>query len=164
MSIALLVIDLQKAYFKDGIREQELAGALEYINETSKLFRQAGSPVIIIQHSGESNKLDSPGYDVVDALHVEDSDYRVSKTFSNAFWKTELQVLLNDMGMQFVVCCGFAAEHCVLFTYNGADERGFKVALLQNGVVGVDKGQAQQAQQIRDVICIEAIEFFLDKL
>lgn len=164
MSIALLIIDLQKEYFKDGIRKTELTDALEYINETSKLFRQADKPVVIIQNADDNNKLHSQGYEVVDALHVEDSDFRISKTYSNAFWETELEVLLNDMNVEFVVCCGFAASHCVLFTYNGADERGFKAALLQNGIVGIEKKYVAEVQQLRDVICIEAIEFILDKL
>ena len=155
---------MQKEYFKDGIREQELSGALEYINETSQLFRQAGKPVVIVQHTGDNNPLGSSGYDVVDTLQVEDSDYRISKTFCNAFWKTELEALLRDMDIEFVVCCGFAAQHCVLFTYNGADERGFKAALLQNGIVGIEKKYAQQVQQTREVISIEAIEFILKKL
>ncbi|MBT3320257.1 MAG: isochorismatase family protein [Clostridia bacterium] len=164
MSIALLIIDLQKEYFKDGVREPELSDALEYINETSQFFRQADKPVVIIQHTGERNPLDSVGYEVVDALHVEDSDYRISKTFCNAFWQTELTALLRDMDIELVVCCGFAAQYCVLFTYNGADERGFKAALLQNGIVGINKENAQQVQQMREVISIDAIEFMLSKL
>ncbi len=164
MSIALLIIDLQKAYFEDGKRADELNDALEYINETAKLFRQAGSPVVVISHTDESNRIDSPGYELVDALDVHDSDYRVSKTFSNAFWKTELEVLLNDMEIEFVVCCGYAAAHCVLFTLNGADERGFSAALLQNGVVGYKKGQAKQEQQTREVISYNALKYILNKL
>ena len=164
MSIALLIVDLQKEYFKDGIRETELSDALEYINETSRLFRKADKPVVIIQHTSESNKLDSPGYDVVDELSIEDSDHRISKTFSNAFWKTELEKLLKDQGVELVVCCGFAAQHCVLFTYNGADERGFKAALLQNGIVGIEKKYAQQVQQLRDVVSIDVLEYILERL
>jgi len=120
--------------------------------------------VVIVQHTSNWNKIDSPGYDVVDELDVEDSDYRISKTFCNSFWKTELEDLLKDLDVEFVVCSGFAAQHCVLFTYNGAKERGFKAAMLQNGVLGLEKKHAEQVQLLRDVISIDTLEYLLEKL
>lgn len=164
MSLALLVIDLQKAYFNYGLRKQELDNALQYINEASRLFRQADKPVVIVQHAGEYNKVGTPGFDVVDGLSVEDTDYRVAKTESNAFWKTELEELLKDLDTEYVVCAGLAANHCVLFTYNGAKERGFKAAMLKNGLIGLEKKHVTEVEELRDTICLDTIEFILEKL
>ena len=164
MSIALLIIDLQKEYFKDARRQEELTDALEYINETAKLFREAEKPVVIIQQAGENNEPGSPGFDVVDELEDEDSDYRIVKTYSNAFWKTELEELLKDLEVEYVVCCGYAANHCVLFTYNGARERDINSALLQRGIVGLGKDDAAQVQLQRDTISYYTIKFMLEKL
>ncbi len=163
MSIALLIIDLQKEYFKDGKRQGELTDALEYINETAKLFRKAERPVVIVQHANEDNKPDSSGFDVVEELEADDSDYRIVKTYSNAFWKTELEELLRELDVEYVICCGYAASHCVLSTYNGARERDFTSALLQRGVIGINKDDAKQEQQKRDVVSYYTVKFMLEK-
>ena len=164
MCIALLIIDLQKEYFKDGRKQEELTDALEYVNETAKLFREADKPVVIVQHTDEDNKPGSAGFDVVDGLEAEDSDYRIVKTYSNAFWKTELEELLKEFDVEYVVCCGYAASHCVLSTYNGARERDFTSALLQRGIIGLNKDDAEQEQLRRDVVCYHTVKFMLEKL
>ena len=164
MSLALLVIDLQKAYFNFGLRKQELEKALQYINEASRLFRQCDKPVVIVQHTSDTNKVGTPGFDVVNGLKVEDTDYRITKTASNAFWDTELEELLKDLDVEFVICAGFAANHCVLFTYNGAKERGYKAAILKNGLVGLENKHVTEVEELRDTICLDTIEFMLDRL
>ncbi|WP_432664377.1 isochorismatase family protein [Wukongibacter baidiensis] len=164
MSIALLIIDMQKAFKNVEKCRESIDDALEYINETSNIFRNAGKPVIIIQDEEVSEGPGSDDYDLMEDLIVEDSDYRISKFYSNAFWKTDLEKILRDLDVEFVVISGFAAEHCVLFTYNGALERGIGASLLQHGIAGFDKNQIKETQNLRAVISIEAIDYLLRKL
>lgn len=65
------------------------------------------------------------------------------------------------MGVEFLVISGFAAEYCVLFTYNGARERGFGVALLQHGIGGLSKERVKDTQLIRSVISYDAVDFLI---
>ena len=164
MSIALLIIDMQKQFYESEEHKKNLDDALEYINEMANMFRKFDKPVVIIQDEAAGQGPGSNGYEVIDSLVTKDSDYWISKVYSNAFWKTDLEKLLNDMGVEFVVVSGFAAEYCVLFTYNGAREREFKASILQNGIAGIDPQAVKETYSIRSVISIDALEFILKKL
>jgi len=64
MKPALLVIDVQKAFFEiDQPTTQSLDNAIEYINAAIALFRAKGLPVICVQHmdEGESSCQVKPG-------------------------------------------------------------------------------------------------------
>ena len=60
--------------------------------------------------------------------------------------------------MDFVVVAGYAAEYCVLFTYNGARERGFKTAMLQGGIVSSKPDAITGAYRDRNLISYPVIE------
>jgi nicotinamidase-related amidase len=63
MKPALLVVDIQKAFFKsDPITTQSLEKAIEYINAAIALFRERHLPVICVQHMDKEAKL-IPGED-----------------------------------------------------------------------------------------------------
>jgi len=134
--------------------------AVEYINEISQYFRNKNHPVIIIQDI-ETGGPETDGFKCVDELEVSDNDFFVNKIFSNAFWQTELDTILKGEGVNCLVISGFSAEQCVLFTYNGAIERGYSSFLLQNGVAGFDDDEVKRIQLLRSVICYEALEYFL---
>lgn len=54
--------------------------------------------------------------------------------------------------MKLVIVAGFGAEQCVLFTYNGALERGFKAVMLQNGIISSREDIIQATYRDRDLI------------
>lgn len=161
MNIALLIIDMQKEFIECDDSKKSLQNALEYINETSDIFRKAGKPVIVIQDEESGNGIGSEGYDLIEELNMVDTDIRISKLYSNGFWKTDLEDVLKDLNIEFVVLCGFAAENCVQFTLNGAIERGFNASLLQFGIASRDERQVEMIHNKRPVISIEALEYFL---
>jgi nicotinamidase-related amidase len=79
----------------------------------------------------------------------------------NAFWETELDTILKREGVDCLIISGFAVEHCVLFTYNGAIERGYHAFLLQHGLAGMEEDEIKRIQLLRYVISYNAIEYFL---
>ncbi len=164
MSIALLIIDMQKEFREMEPCKEMVSNALEYINEVSSLFREAGKPVIVIQDEEAGDGPGSEGYELMDDLDVMESDIHLSKIYSNSFWKTDLERTLKDLDVEFVVVSGFAAEHCVLFTYNGAIERGFGASILQHGIAGLDKSRVKDTQDIRAVISYEALKYILKNI
>lgn len=131
MNIALLIIDVQKAFISHRKGEKEYNDTFEYINETSSLFRKAGKPVIIVRDIEGGN---DDTFQNVEELVVQDGDIEVLKVYSNSFWKTNLEEILKEKNIDFVVICGNAAEYCILATYNGAIERNFGAAMLQHGI------------------------------
>lgn len=161
MNIALLIIDMQKEFSEMEPCKEMISDAIEYINEVGHFFRKAGKPIILIQDEEVSDGPGSEGYELIDNLEVTESDIRLSKKYSNSFWKTDLEKILRDLNVEFVVVSGFAAEHCVLFTYNGALERGFGASILQHGIAGFDKYRVKDTQNLRSVISYESLEFML---
>jgi nicotinamidase-related amidase len=158
--VALLVIDMQKNCKEATSCKVAFEKAVEYINEISEYFRKKNHPVVIIQDL-EAGGAETEGFKCVEELIVSDNDFFVHKTYNNAFWETELHTILKNEGVDCVVISGFAVEHCVLFTYNGAIERGYNTFLLQNAMAGFDDEEIKRIPSLRSVISYEALEYFL---
>jgi len=161
MNIAMLIIDMQKGCMEMDDSRETMLLATEYINEVSGYFRKAGKPVIVIQDRSVDEGPGSKGYEVIDELVIDETDILIAKTHNNSFHETQLESILHDLGVEFLVISGYAAEYCVLFTYNGARERGFGASLLQHGLAGLSKVRVEDTQLIRSVISYEALEFFM---
>ena len=122
MKPALLVIDVQKEFFKRSpITAQSLDSAIEYINAAIALFRAKGLPVICVQDKDvESNVVPgTEGFDLPDRLKILPSDLHIVKTYGNAFNKTPLADALRAADVDTLIVTGFCAEYCVLSTYSG---------------------------------------------
>jgi nicotinamidase-related amidase len=117
--------------------------------------------VIIVQDIEVGAGPGSPEFTLLDELEVSESDVIVHKSYCNAFWQTELDRILKEKDTGFLVISGFAAEHCILFTYNGARERGYNAVLLQHGIAGYDMNEVKAIQLLRPVISCQALEYFL---
>ena len=160
MNIALLIIDVQKAFIGQRKNEPAYEKTFGYINYTASLFRASGKPVIIVRDLEEG---DGPEYENVDELIVESGDIEVTKTFNNSFWQTNLQDILNKRKVDFVVLCGNAAEYCVTATYFGAKERGFGAAILQNGVFASSETGLLDLVLNRPAVSHDVISYMLKK-
>lgn len=158
MNIALLIIDVQEAFIGHRRSEKDYEDTFEYINETAALFRQAGKPVIVIRDIEGGN---DDAFQNVEELAVKDSDVEVLKTFSNGFWNTDLEKILKEKNVDFVVLCGNAAEYCVLATYNGAIERGFGAAMLQHGIFACKPSGLMDIYNNRALISYEVVSYML---
>ena len=159
MNQALLIIDVQEEYIGDRREEPLYKETFEYINYVSGLFRKKGKKVIVVRHiEGEDTK----GMENVNELMLDGTETEVIKSYGNSFWKTDLEKMLREDGTDFLVLCGNAAEFCVLATYNGAIERGFRAAILQNGVFAATDTGLRDIAFNRPVISYQAIEYMLD--
>ncbi len=160
MNVALLIVDMQIGCREETPAKRAFDLAVEYINEISQYFRSKSYPVVIIKDI-EVGSPDTEAFDCVDNLIITDQDRVIHKQHCNAFWETELDAVLKAEGVDGVIVSGFAVEHCVLFTYNGARERGYQVYLLQNGVAGYDEEEIKRIQLLRPIINYQALEYFL---
>jgi len=158
--VALLIIDMQKNCKEATPCKGAFEKSVGYINEISQYFRLKKLPVVIVQDV-EDGGPETEGFKWVEELIVTDSDFFIHKAYSNAFWETELDTILKSEGVDCIIISGFAVEYCVLFTYNGGIERGYKTYLLQNGVAGLDEEEIKRIQLLRPVISFGALEYFL---
>jgi len=162
LKIGFLIIDMQNIFLGDRMESLKVAGACEYINHVAGLLRQKNHCVVHIQDVEGMDDTNREKFAIIPEIEVEESDLRVQKLSSNAFWQTELEAILLNEGVKLVIVAGFAAEHCVLFTYNGALERGFKAVLLQNAILSTKPDIVPSMVRDRDVISYPIIEFIAE--
>ena len=161
MKLALLVIDVQKAFFEFGLTTtQSLNDAIEYINAAIALFRERGLPVISVQHMDETEKLvpGQEGFDLPEALNVLPSDVHIHKTYGNSFNKTSLAEELRDLGVDTVIVTGFCAEHCVLSTYRGAQDLDLTPILLRGSLASGVPENIKFVESISDIVSYGALK------
>jgi nicotinamidase-related amidase len=164
MKIALLIIDMQKAFFK-GDCEKSMEKASEDINEAVKCFRENNLPVIIIQHKNENDNL-IPGeedFECIDILDISAEDLRIHKTYANAFNKTELDKKLKDLNVDMIIVTGFSAEDCVLSTCRGAMDFDYLPVILRDSLASPNAENITAVERITDIISIGALKTLLKK-
>ncbi len=165
MKPALLVIDVQKAFFGlDPVMTQSLENAIEYINAAIKLFRGKQLPVLCVQHIDEGDNL-VPGqekFEVPDSLHILPSDVHIHKTYGNSFNKTPLTQTLHDLGVNSVIITGFCAEYCVTSTYRGAMDVDLTPVILRGSIASGSLENIRFVENIHDSVSFGALRKFLE--
>lgn len=161
MKTALVVIDMQKCFLSEYRDEHAIKTCCMHINHVSGLLRAAGHLVIHVQDMEEADQLPSEKLAFIDDIEIEPSDLHVRKERSNAFWNTELEQVVREHAIDLLILCGQAAEHCVVFTYNGAWERDHKAVILQNGVLSQKPGRVAALQEDRHTISYPVVEAIL---
>jgi len=165
MKPALLVIDVQKAFFGlDPVMTQSLENAIEYINAAIKLFREKQLPVICVQHIDEGDDL-VPGqekFEVPDSLHILPSDVHIHKTYGNAFNKTPLTETLRDLGVDTVIITGFCAEYCITSAYRGALDVDLTPVILRSAIASDSLENIKFVENIHDSMTFGALKKFLE--
>lgn len=161
MKPALLVIDVQKAFFEfDPVTTQSLKKAIEYINAAIKLFREKQQPIICIQHIAESDNLvpGAEGFDLPETLHILPSDIHIHKKYGNSFNKTPLYDTLKELGVDTVILTGFCAEYCVLATCCGAQDHDLTPIILRGSLASGISQNIGFVESINEVISYGALE------
>jgi nicotinamidase-related amidase len=164
MKLALLVIDVQKAFFEfSPTTAQSLHDAIEYINAAIALFREKDLPVICIQHMNESENLvpGEEGFELPEELDVLSTDLHITKTYGNAFNKTQLEEELQKLGVDTLILTGFCAEYCVTSTYRGALDVDLKPIILWGSLASNDLNRIKFVEDIHDMISYGALKAVL---
>lgn len=147
MSLALIVIDVQRGLFDPQPRPAEADEVVGRINALAARARAAGAPVIFVQHERPGDlEADSPGWALQDRLQVETGDHRIRKSTPDAFLRTGLDEVLAFSGVDQVVICGYATEFCVDTTTRSAAAHGYGVVLAADAHTTHDKPHASAAQ------------------
>lgn len=165
MKSALLVIDIQQKFFGIGPEPAtSLHKAVHFINEALTFFRGKKLPIIAIQHIDETEGLvpGIPSFELPKSLKILPTDRRIHKTYGNAFTKTELEMVLRDLGVDTVIISGFCAEYCVLSTYRGALDKDFTPALLRSALASVNPANIPFVESINDTISLNILKKALE--
>ena len=65
-------------------------------------------------------------------------DFLVNKTMYDAFFETNMDTLLRNLGVKNLVCVGFTADICLLNTVIGAMYRNYRVVVLRDCTLGAE--------------------------
>lgn len=148
MTTALLIIDVQTALCSGEYEAFEVQRVIERINLVSRMFRDAGAPVVIIQHESEGGPLDhgTEGWKLANALEALPTDTYVRKKATDSFHQTDLQSVLQARDVKKLVICGLQSEFCVDTTTRRALALGYPVVLVADGHSTMDNAVLSAAQ------------------
>jgi nicotinamidase-related amidase len=105
------------------------------INALLLRARDLGAPVIFVQHEEADDPQlvrDSPGWNFVDGLDVQEGDPVVAKTFRDAFANTTLDDILQTISAKRLIITGAQSDYCVQTTALSALQRGYDVTLVSD--------------------------------
>ncbi len=129
-STALLIIDMQQTLVKGAFDE---AGVLARQSSLIARAREADTIVVFIQHnhaSFDAMRRGTPGWQIHSQLDVRDTDLRIEKTASDAFYQTQLLTDLQAKGIKHLIVAGMMTEYCVDTSCRAALSLGYSVTLV----------------------------------
>lgn len=137
---ALLIIDMQVGSFQTPRFEADKV--IENINLLSTFFRTKNQPVIFIQHDGTKENFLPYGSDewhIIPVLTQETDDFYIEKEANDCFYRTELEALLQKLGVHKLYICGCATDFCVNATVHGALVRDYAITVIKDGHTTADR-------------------------
>jgi nicotinamidase-related amidase len=78
-------------------------------------------------------KAGSWGAQVVDEINPGDKDVQIIKHRFSAFWDTETDAVLRNMGIKTLFICGVNMDQCVMTTLEDASFLGYDTILIEDG-------------------------------
>ena len=159
MSLALLCIDVINAFEFEGCEPlvEAATDAAPRIQALQRRVRAAGLPVIYVNDNFGQWRSDfrqtvesccdpsRPGHKVSSQLRPHESDYFVLKPRHSGFFRTPLELLLQNLRVQRLVLVGFATNICVLFTASDAHMRGYRVSVASDCTASNSQALTDQA-------------------
>jgi len=131
----LVLIDCQTTY-REGIMQLEgVEPALEECATLLKRARDAGTPVIHIQHdAGAGSPYDTKARigAIADVVAPREGEKVITKAYPSSFEKTDLDEELKRLGATDLVLTGFMTHVCVNSTARAAFNHGYRTTVVGN--------------------------------
>lgn len=124
---ALLVIDVQQGVVAQAHDRDGVVGRVAGLVERA---RRDGVPVVWVQHSSEELPRDSADWALVPELQPAPDEPVVHKRHGDTFEETDLEQLLDGIGVRRLVVTGAQTDACVRSTLHGGFVRGYDVTLV----------------------------------
>jgi nicotinamidase-related amidase len=158
---------MQEVFFDHSPAVAEsLTNAIEYINAANAIFREKELPIICIEDlEEEAGRVPgSPGFETTSIIELLPADPRIHKTYGNAFNKTDLHQMLQDLGVDTLILTGFAASQCVLSTYRGATDLDYSPLIFRGSLADTSQDKIRFVEEIHDMISYGALVKFIELL
>ncbi len=157
MKQALLIIDMQNAYFENGTLDRHRASVTEECNRLARHAVESGAEVLIVvtEHQRDRSTWtlsmldDDQGFifsgsdqaALVDGLEADGFE-RLVKTRDSAFFGTDLAQRLRARGVEGVVLAGVATHNCIAQTAADAFASNFRVVFAAEAMASTNADYA----------------------
>jgi biuret amidohydrolase len=169
---ALLVIDLQQEAGSAAASMTQIAGiGMEKILEHARLLiEQARADEIPVIYTRHVNRADGRGLvnrepvdaqgapiyycqgtaavEIAEKIRPRQRDIVIEKRRQNAFYETELDMVLRSLGASHLIVCGVVTDCCVFLTVQGAFDRNYEVTLIHDACGATSNGAHMAAIMI----------------
>ena len=163
--MALVVIDAQRKFRSDRPDwESARDHAVSRMNRLLYMFRQADTPVIVVQYAGDPVCLPYEGDDgdeYFPGLVIRPTDRLVVKHHMNGFRDTELEDLLRSLDVDMILLCGTVTQYCVMSTYFAAMDRDIVPYLAHNATVSTTAEILEAAETVCKTLEEDVVRGFL---
>jgi nicotinamidase-related amidase len=166
MTEALVVIDLQRWFFRTEERARKLPELLDQVNSLSDAAAAAGRPIILVRtvHTRDRSSWSlsmrrddsavliegTPDVEDVDGLRLPAAMDCVVKTRHSTFIRTDFEATLRGAGITSLLLCGAFIDGCVGLTAIDASERDFQVRIAGDAAISVDDNQGKAMLRFLD--------------
>ncbi len=124
---ALLVIDVQNGVVGEAFERDRVVGTIAGLVQKA---RDAGTPVVWVQHNSPDMPRDSEAWQYVPELVHGDGEAVVQKEYPDSFEDTDLEKVLAGQGIGSLVIAGAQTDECIRSTLHGAIARGYDALLV----------------------------------
>ncbi|MFS8147787.1 cysteine hydrolase family protein [Rhizobium sp. BR 249] len=143
MTKALLIIDVQNAILSGKATPERQPQVDTALDETvarlaslQERARQAGVPVVLVQHDGDSGHrlaVGTEGWALREEIAAKRGEVVVRKKSADSFFETDLAERLNERSVTHLVIGGCMSQFCVDTTVRRAVSLGYDVTLIADG-------------------------------
>lgn len=157
MNTALLIIDMQQDFFREGPLAERKERLVSNINQLVDTARSTDTPIIWVRQEYAADLHDAPlhnrrnrksvnlqgteGSTLLPELDHQPTDHEVIKKWFSAFYETNLEELIHELGVEQLIVCGVNTMTCVRVTAIDAYQRDLQVILALDCVDAHDQEQ-----------------------
>ena len=142
---ALVIVDVQVGVMAES---WEASKVIRNVARATERAREAGIPVIWVQHQAEDLPRDSSAWQLVPELVPALEEQRIYKRFPSSFEATDLEDCLARIGATHIVLAGAQTNWCIRATAYAALDRGYDLTLLKDAhtTSSIDLGNGSKVE------------------
>jgi nicotinamidase-related amidase len=126
---ALLVIDVQNGVVEGAYERDAVVAKVGSLVDKARRERV---PVVWVQHSDQNLARGSESWRIVPELAPNEAEPLVEKSYGDSFEDTNLEGVLEGLGVGRLVVVGAQTDACVRSTLHGAFVRGYDATLVSD--------------------------------